>query len=536
MQLIAMFSRVPQSKENTRGTSPRVSSRALPFSQPQAQSSGDELQTTEQPLQSRAATFKNSFERTRIFADRETGEHNREEANRVKSLAGAADLDISFTRFVNPQLPPQTPAWTENGSIYLSPYALLLPGNLPNVVAHERVHAIHHRMAARDESNKARLHAESLASSEGSAFELSVEKFLQPVPGLLAFPPQNYKPWDRVIVGNAGIIGEIVESGVTVRIYLSYKDLKVERLPEYQDYVCRNHGASLVGGTVKKMREIAKLAAQFNNSIPKSAEAKQVALISVDDTAVTTGYRLANGKGMIWLKGVAFRSASYKETIFHEASHAIFEAHSPTGGTPDPFPQRIADLYGRLKDTRQVVKPSEKFKTKKPPLTAGDAPAGVAMVADVLWSKDKAAGHPWDDVSEFFASAYGCFRFDKDLLSALVDYYAAADPKIGKLKPELFDLLETATDPDKAAKVKAPTPPDKALEIAKAVKPTPDESKDASSGISLALVDPSKLLQPAGDIPCPGDKTKTKPSETPKEPKLADPDDEVEKILKGSDK
>lgn len=534
-----MFSRVQKPKENTIQASPRVSSHTLPSPQPglQAQSSGDGLRTTKQSPQS-AATFKNSFERTRIFADRETGKHNREEAGRVRSLAGATDLDISFTPFVNPQLPPQTPAWTDNGSIYLSPYALLLPDKLlPNVLAHERVHAIHHRMAARDESSDARVHAESLASRERSAFELPVEKFLQPVPGLLAFPPQNYKPWDRVIVGNAGIIGEVVESGVTVRILLGYKDLKVERMPEYQDYVCRNHGASPVEDTVKKMREIAKIAAQLNNSIPKSAAAKGVALVAIDDAAATTGYRLANGQGMIWLKGEEFRSASYKDTIFHESSHAIFEAHSPTGGKPDPFALRIADLYGRLKDTKMVTKPSEKFKKKKPPLTAGDAPAGVAMVTDVLWSVDKTAGHPWDDVSEFFASANGCFRFDKDLLSDLVDYYAGADPKIGKLKAELFDLLETATDPKKAAKVKAPSPPDNALAIAKAVKPTPDESKQTTSGILASLLDQSKLAQPA-DILCPGDKTKAKPPETPKdkEPQLTDPDDEVEKILKGSNK
>jgi hypothetical protein len=452
-------------------------------------------------------------------------------------LAGATDLDVSFTPFVNPQLPLQTPAWTENGSIYLSPYALLLPDKLlPNVLAHEAVHALHHRIAARDESNKARVHAEALASRERSAFELPVEKFLQPAPGLLAFPPQKYPPWDRVIVGNDGIVGEIVDSSVTVRIYLTYKDLKIKRMPESQDYVCRDHEASSVADTVKKMHEIAKLAAQFNNSIPKSAAAKGVALVAIDDTALTTGYRLANGQGMIWLKGDEFRSASYKETIFHEGSHAIFEAHSPTGGKPDSFALRIADLYGRLKDTTKVTKPGEKFKTRKPPLTAGDTPAGVAMVADVLWSKDKAAGHPWDDVSEFFASAYGCYRFDKDLLSELVDYYARADARIAGLKAELFEDLETATDPGKAAKAKAPSPPDSALAIAKAAKATPDESKDASSSITVSLLDPSKLPQPAGDILCPEDKTKAKPSGARKEQQVTDPDDDVEKILKGSGK
>lgn len=535
-----MFSRVPQSKENTRGASPRVSSRGPAFSQRhlQPQSSGDELGTTEPPLQSRVAAFKNSFARTRIFADGETGEHHGEQARRVGSSFAATDLDTRFTPSVNPRLPPQTPAWTENGSIHLSPYSLLLPAKLfPRVLAHERVHAIHHRIAARDESNNARLQAEALASRETSAFKLPVEKFLQPLPSLLAYPPQNYTPWDRVIVGNAGILGEIADSDVTVRIFLTYKDIGVKALPEYQDYVCRHHDAApSVTDTAKKMREIAKLAAQFNNSIPKSAAAKRVALVAIDDTALTTGYRLANGKGMIWLKGDEFRSASYKETIFHEGSHAIFEAHSPTGGKPDPFALRFADLYGRLRDTKNVAKPTEKFKTKKPPLTAGDAPAGVAMVADVLWSIDKTAGHPWDDVSEFFASAYGCYRFDKTLLSDLVDYYAAADPKIGTLKAELFNCLETATDPDKTAKVKAPSPPDNALAIAKAVKETPDESKQALSGISMGMLDPSKIPQPAGDIPCPGAKTMTKPSETPKEPQVTDPDDAVEKALKGSNK
>lgn len=533
-----MFSRVLQSKQTSGHSLAPDGSRAPVFSQSpvQMQPCANNSGRTEKILQPTVVTT-NSLAHIRILTDKEERERNKKASSQIRSFFGAPDLEATFTPSVHPRLPPHTPAWTENGSIHLSPYALLLPDEVfVNVLAHERVHAIHHRIAKREESNKARVHAESLASGEKDALKLPVGNFLQPTPALLGFPPQSYAPWDRVIVGRDNIVGEVVDAGVTVRILLSYKDLKVRDKLPYQDYVCAHHGVSVVAETAKKMHELAQLAAQFNNSIPKSGAGQRIDLIAIDDTALTTGYRLANGHGMIWLKGEEFRSASYRETIFHEGSHAIFEAHSPTGGKPDAFALRIADLYGRLKDTKLVAKPTAKFRTKKPPLTGADAPAGVVMVTDVLWSVDRSAGHPWDDVSEFFASAYGCYRLDKALLSELVDYYSGADPKLGTLKTELLDILETATDPVKAGKVKPPSHLSDAVKIAKAVSPTPDESVVATSSETKILLNPSLLPQPPGDITCPGAKTKAKPIEKPNEPELTDPDDAVEKALKGSDK
>jgi len=77
------------------------------------------------------------------------------------------DMVPAFAQSVDPRLPPYTPAWTENGQIRLSPYSLLLPpSEIASVLQHEKVHAVHQRIAPRTESISAHSYAESIAARD----------------------------------------------------------------------------------------------------------------------------------------------------------------------------------------------------------------------------------------------------------------------------------------------------------------------------------------------------------------------------------
>ena len=201
-----------------------------------------------------------------------------------------------------------------------------------------------------------------------------------------------------------------------------------------------------------------------------------------------------------------FDAGAFADTLFHEASHAIFEFHSVAKDAkdrkPDALALRIADLFVRLKDTNPVPQPSSKFDSKHPPsLKATDAQtsraAGLVMVMDTLWAGE--GGHPWS-VDEFFASAYGGYRSNPDLLKKIVAHYAKADPKITALANELFTLLDSVADPTNAGKVPAPAKPETAVtELAK-VSPMLDETADqAAFGW---LIDPTRMPGP-DTILCP---------------------------------
>ena len=301
------------------------------------------------------------------------------------------------------------------------------------------VHALHQRLAPPGESTESRRHAEGLAARGADrAGGFALADFLTPSPALLAFPPQSYSPWSKVWIGHAGLIGEVVDAGVTVRIFMTYEELGIEHKPGFQGYECGEHDMPPIPDVVNKMKKVAQKTAEMNKKLPETATAQRVALVmiyGVDGHA----YRSAGGQGLIVLGRNEFDAGNFESTILHEGSHAIFEFHSVRGSkdvstrTPDPLALRIADLYAKLSATKDVPEPTAKFNKKSPPpliveesaSTAKTYPAGTVMVMDVLWA-DSSGGHPWHAVDEFFVSAYGAFVQQPDLLREIIKYYEKA--------------------------------------------------------------------------------------------------------------
>jgi hypothetical protein len=406
----------------------------------------------------------------------------------------------------HPQLPANTPAWAEDGRIYIGPAGTWMPPvELCRVLRHEAFHSMQQQTAPRDESAAARLHAEIL----GSRFERGVQvptarDLMSPVPRLLGYPPQPRSPWDRVWIGKSGLVGEVTAEGVAVRIFVPYGDIGIEGRQGYRSYECGEHHSSLES-LVNKMKDVALKTAWLNEKIPAGARAQRVALVAIHGGSAASAYRMANGHGMILLSADEFGRGAWQETIAHEGAHAIFEYHSvhldPATRTPDPLALRIADLYVKLGETKRVAEPSAKFDPANPPaleILEGPAerpterPAGILMVMDTLWAGS--GGHPWDSVDEFFASAYAGFLQEPEPLRQIINHYQKADPKIGPLATELLELLERVGDPNSLSKVQPPadaTPGESAL---KAITPVLDFSdKDGYLGW---LIDPSKMRGP----------------------------------------
>ena len=130
----------------------------------------------------------------------------------------------------HPQLPPGTPAWAQDGEIVLGPPAALLsPDERADVVHHETIHVLQQRLAPAEETGAARDRAERLADRPRGSLPSPAE-LQAPAPRLLAAPIKG-KPatgFTRLFAGEGQIIGEVVESGVTVRAELSYRELGIE--------------------------------------------------------------------------------------------------------------------------------------------------------------------------------------------------------------------------------------------------------------------------------------------------------------------
>jgi hypothetical protein len=434
--------------------------------------------------------------------------------------------------------PSGSPAWTDNGKVYLRPATLLMPPEpLAAIVRHERVHQLQQALLPRDESTVAAERAELTAglaerSPPGAGW-------LAPAPSRLFYPPKAYSPWDRVWIGYPGLVMEVVEAGVVVRTYRDYSGLGVN----YQGYECGTHEVPGMADLAGKMRSAAKVASKLNQNVPSGAAAQRIGKITVGE--FSSAYRTYNGQGVIELKAADFE-ANPEDTVTHEAGHALFEYHSVAGSAkaasrvPDAYALRIADVFATLADTPEVEVPTGLFDPKHPPpLPAAVGPrarspgdlghrpghpghtAGLVMVMDTLWSGS--GGHPWDGVDEFFASAYGGYVRNRSVLRQSIEHYQKADPKIGPAAKSLLDLLDAIGNPKKMKAIAAPAQPaPAAAELAAVEAPLALEPTGITWFESRRnyMLEPSEMPSP-DTIFCPKSGPTSPPAATPtKEPNL----------------
>ena len=276
---------------------------------------------------------------------------------------------------------------------------------------------------------------------------------------IIKITPKKYKPWKTVWIGKIGLVGE-VKKGVTVRVFKEWKE-DLDIAP--RDYVCGNepdrpHTPDMekkvaeVNEKLQKilelMKKVGEKMTQMNAKIPENAP-QRVALVAI--SKMDSCFGMANGKGLIVLSEKDFNES----TIAHEGAHAIFAYHRLSGAAmergPDPLASGFAKLYLNLEGTEKVRVPTAKFDPANPPPLEAKVgteayPAGLVMVADVLWSGG--GGHPWDSVDEFFASACAGYLQEPKLFKLSIQYY---QDKLGIKKEwveELFRLLEVVGRPE----------------------------------------------------------------------------------------
>jgi hypothetical protein len=264
--------------------------------------------------------------------------------------------------------------------------------------------------------------------------------------------------WNQVWIGRSAILGEVVDSGITVRIYKTYGELGIRQEPGDQAYACGQYDKALLQKIINKMRRIARKVAYLSKKALKGQQL-QPKLVLIASGGAASGYRLSNGKGVIVLNLKDFHSKRYLDFTAHEMAHAIFASHSQeyklrSQRVPDAIALHIAELYLQLRDTTKVPKPSKKFTLQKPSLKVdkiSGRPAGLVMVTDMLWSGK--GGHPWNGIDEFFASAYAGFLQAPKLLRRIVRHYQKIDPKIKPLANKLFSILKVIGQANKLKKL-----------------------------------------------------------------------------------
>jgi hypothetical protein len=325
-----------------------------------------------------------------------------------------------------------------------------------------------------------------------------------------------YPPWTRVWIGQQGVLGEVVEQDVTVRVFRDWEKLGIKDPPEAQTYECGPHDRKPIPEWVKKMREIAKLTAAANAKLPAAAP-QRVAMVAIFGDSSSSAYRTANGRGLVVVSADEFDAGTYASTVAHESSHALYEHHSVRKSTPgkgdqrvpDAFALRFADLFTRMEGTAGVPIPKAKFDVQPPRLKVGESDearaAGLVMVMDTLWAGD--GGHPWGGPDEFFASAYAFYRHDPDLLRRSIKHYAKQDPSLTALGKELLDLLPLAGDFTAVDKLTGPAKPaDAAAALVKAGAPLDVTGRQDQLGWML---DPEQMPAPRSILcPTPGPRPK----------------------------
>ena len=419
----------------------------------------------------------------------------------LRSPLAARSSGIPGPPVFDPRLPYEVPAMADHGTVRFGVSALFMPpAEQLELARHERFHSVHQQLGAASPGPEDHARAESMAASWSHApGTVPLSALLSPVPSRLYFPKQQKPPWDGVWIGNAAIVGEVTGSTAPVRIFLSYEDLGITKLPEYQTYHCNEDRSKKVKKMVATMRKVAAEVDAINPLIPTTSKAR-IALVAI--TNETSGFRFANGRGLIVIK----TSGDWVDTAAHEAGHALLDHHRLFGGAKGKgagtLALRVGDLFVRLEATKPVPVPEKKFNKKSPPPLKGDGrPAGLVMVTDSLWSGS--GGHPWDDPDEFFASAFGAFRRDEKLLRTIVKHYTKADAAIEALSLELFGILQAAADAEAVGKLTPlSTSARPAAEQALGrIRETPDFSQ--AGGTVAYLLDPDTNLHSPDTINCP---------------------------------
>jgi hypothetical protein len=428
----------------------------------------------------------------------------------------------AFSAYVatqHPQLPAGTPAWAQDGEVVLGPPAALLsPQERADVVHHETIHVLQQRLAPAEETGAARDRAERLADRPRGSLPSPAE-LQAPAPRLLAAPVKGkaVTGFTRLFAGEGQIIGEVVESGVTVRADLGYRELGIEApvdpksefglatMTDLQWLSCGNRAFPKLAAVGTALRGVAKQVATVNGAIAAGSPWRVEQVFVVNEAS---RLHFADGKAFMVLSYKDFETVG-PETAAHEASHAVFESHShpdpkqPDALAPDAFALRWADLFLRLAKTPPVPLPKEPFKKERPPLKGGDGPeqpAGLVMVTDSLWSGGAATeGHPWEGPDEFFASAFGAFVRDPQMLGQMVAHYAPLDASIKSGGAELLSLLGAVKDPKAAKALKPPAAADQ-KDATDAIRARESQASTIKERLG-AILNPEKL--PPETVACP---------------------------------
>jgi hypothetical protein len=414
-----------------------------------------------------------------------------------RQLLSPAQESFPFSPKPPSPLPAETPAWTDHGQIVIGPASLWMPSlSWETMLRHEDIHRLQQRSGPYSENSTARSQAEHHARS-GSLLVPSAG-----VPSILGFPVQQHSPWNQVWIGHVGLVGEIVEGGIFVRILLEWSELGIKTSADY--HCGKNRAPKKITEVVTRMRAAARAASALNQYLPVNAKAQRTSLIAIMGKGSSS--RVWRGGGVILLNQNDFFSSTMEDTVAHEGSHGVFEQHSiaqgkPEQRKPDAVALRIADLYHRLGETKSVPVPKAQFDPKKPPALKGkgkehESAAGWVMVMDTLWSG--AGGHPWDGVDEFFASAFSGYLRQPERLKQIFAYYSKADPALPALTEELIRILEA----QKQGNVTGITAPADQTEATAALKRVAVIAPLEELGISLTegrldwILDPTKLPSP----------------------------------------
>lgn len=174
--------------------------------------------------------------------------------------------------------------------------------------------------------------------------------------------------------------------------------------------------------------QLASRIAADNAAIADSARRVTTCFI----TSATTRFAYWGGKAVLMLDP----ADADVPTVAHEMGHAVLDSMMQAGASTKKttaaattsIPDRVADLYLRLRDTRVPADST--------------VAVGLMMVDPSEWSPGAKSEHPWENADEFFASAKAAYQVNKKGLTASIKKATRADKSVGPLAAELLALLD----------------------------------------------------------------------------------------------